>query len=107
MLLPPWIRNGFVHAPTEEREAFRVGEVTVAAGLPIPLVAVSADGQAGRAVKVNGACSAAPQSLSMLLRSETGMRDFMFRPCGDQGRARRAVSSVRAAAPLQRDLNAA
>jgi hypothetical protein len=107
MLLPPWIRNGFVLAPTDERGVFRVGEVTAAAGLSIPLVAVSADGQAGRAVKVNGACSAAPQSLSMLHRSETGMRDFVFRPCANQGCARRAVSSVRAAVPLQRELNAA
>jgi hypothetical protein len=80
MLLPPWIRNGFVHAPTEEREAFRVGEVTVAAGLSILPVAVSADGQASRAVKVNGACSAALMRLSMLHRSETGMRDSACRP---------------------------
>jgi hypothetical protein len=31
MLLPPWVRNGFVLALTEEREALRVGEVAVAA----------------------------------------------------------------------------
>jgi hypothetical protein len=59
MLLPPRIRNGLILAPNEEREALRVGEVTAAAGLSIPLVAVSTDGQAGRAVKVNCTCSAA------------------------------------------------
>jgi hypothetical protein len=75
MLLPPWIRNRFVRAPSEEREALRVGEVTVAAGLSNLPVAVSVDGQASRAVKVNGACSAALMRLSMLHRSETTMRD--------------------------------
>jgi len=67
MLLPPWIRNGFVLAPTETREALRIGEVTAAAGgLSILPVAVSADGQACRAVEVNGAFSPGPQLLSML-----------------------------------------
>jgi len=56
-----------VLAPIESRNAIRIGEVTAAAGgLSILPVAVSADGQACRAVEVNGACSPGPQSLSML-----------------------------------------
>jgi len=67
--------NRVVLAPIEEREALRVGEVTAAAGLSSFPFAVAADDQASRAVKVNGACSAVPRPLSMLHRSETGMRD--------------------------------